>query len=269
MRAARSSGVMAGRCPRPTGWSGGSVRAGAGAGGSRGRRVRRRGPRLDLGLRLGRLGLGVLDAPPRAQRRASAASSGRGSRSRATRMMSRTSRKSVGMRGWYALSAARAKRDRDHQPERGVRGRERARPCCRRGRAPCAAAMTSTSRRVAALPLRETTQIAPFGRIRVASVGERRQLAVESAPSRTTSVSGSGQPSVRSVGAVGEQRAESSSSSIADDRDAHPGPDAELVEERRRVDPFHRRYRATHASRQPLLVFGPRSSTTTSGRAIR
>ena len=60
--------------------------------------------------------------------------------------------------------------------------------------------MTSTSRSVAALPLRETTQIAPFGRIRAGQLFERaRARPIESAPSRTTSVSGSGQPSVRSV----------------------------------------------------------------------
>ena len=55
-----------------------------------------------------------------------------------------------------------------------------------------AASMTSTSRSVAALPLRETTQIAPFGRIRVASVASGASAAGDSAPSRTTSVSGSG-----------------------------------------------------------------------------
>ena len=52
-----------------------------------------------------------------------------------------------------------------------------------------AASMTSTSRRVAALPLRDTTQIAPFGRIRVASSSSGARASVESAPRSTTSVS--------------------------------------------------------------------------------
>src|SRR5439155_810103 len=41
---------------------------------------------------------------------------------------------------------------------------------------------------------------------------------------------------------------------IADDRHAHPRPDAELVEERRGVDPFHRRYRATRARPPPARL---------------
>ena len=49
--------------------------------------------------------------------------------------------------------------------------------------------MTSTSRMVAALPLRDTTQIAPFGRIRVASSSSGARASVESAPRSTTSVS--------------------------------------------------------------------------------
>ncbi len=61
-----------------------------------------------------------------------------------------------------------------------------------------ATSMTSTSRIVDALPLRDTTQIAPFGRIRAASSGRTASWAVESAPSRTTSVSGLGGPSVTS-----------------------------------------------------------------------
>ena len=107
--------------------------------------------------------------------------------------------------------------------------------------------MTSTSRRVAALPLRETTQIAPFGRMRRPASASGARSAVDSAPSRTTSVSGSGQPSVRSVVRSAMQRADVRVVDV-DERDAHPRPDPELVEQRRGVDAFHGRYRATHAA---------------------
>ena len=77
-------------------------------------------------------------------------------------------------------------------------------------------------------------------------------------------MSGSGQPSVRSVvrSAISGRM---SGSVDVDERDAHAGPDAELVEQRRGVDALHRRYRAMHAAglRAALDV------ATTSGRDIR
>ena len=51
-------------------------------------------------------------------------------------------------------------------------------------------------------------------------------------------------PALGEVGCpVGEQRADGLVVDL-DQRDAHPGPDPELVEQRRGVDPFHGRYRA-------------------------
>src|SRR3954447_8017892 len=55
-----------------------------------------------------------------------------------------------------------------------------------------AAAITSTSRIVASRPFRETTQIAPAGRIRCASARRPSRSVDESAARRTTSVSGFG-----------------------------------------------------------------------------
>ena len=108
--------------------------------------------------------------------------------------------------------------------------------------------MTSTSRSVAALPLRETTQIAPFGRIRVGQLGEWRELGHRIGAEQDDVRVGTG-PALGDVGgASGEQRPDRLVVDV-DERDPHPRPDPELVEERRGVDPFHRRYRATHAAR--------------------
>ena len=120
--------------------------------------------------------------------------------------------------------------------------------------------MTSTSRIVAALPLRETTQIAPFGRIRRRKSGSAASSAVESAARKTRSVSGAGSPMVTSDVRSATQGPEPAVGvDVADDRDARTGPDAELVEQRRRVDPLHRGY-CRLVPDLPLLVFGPRST---------
>ena len=115
-------------------------------------------------------------------------------------------------------------------------------------RASLAASMTSTSRRVAALPLRETTQIAPFSRIRVARSRSGASCSIESAP-KQDDVGVGLRPALGHVGRpVGDQRADRVVLDV-DERDAHPRPDAELVEQRGGVDAFHGRYRGTHAAR--------------------
>ena len=86
-----------------------------------------------------------------------------------------------GMRGWYSAAASavatwRARAERDGMTRRSaVCVAENDATLLSTRPAAFAASMTSTSRRVAALPLRDTTQIAPFGRIRLASVVERRE----------------------------------------------------------------------------------------------
>src|SRR6476646_5992352 len=55
---------------------------------------------------------------------------------------------------------------------------------------------------------------------------------------------------------IGDERADVRVVDV-DEGDAHPRPQAELVEQGSGVDPFHRRYRATGM----LLVHGPRSTT--------
>ena len=126
------------------------------------------------------------------------------------------------------------------------------------------AAMTSTSRSVAALPLRETTQIAPFGRMRVASASSGAER-FGRVGAEEDDVGVGQRPALGQVGrSVGEERADGLVVDI-DERDAHPRPDTELVEQRRGVDAFHPRYRATHAPRLRAAVARP----TTSGPRIR
>ena len=106
-----------------------------------------------------------------------------------------------------------------------------------------AAAMTSTSRSVAALPLRDTTQIAPFGRIRVAELLESGQVLGRVGAEEDDVRVGLRRALGKVRCPLGEQRADRLVVDL-DQRDAHPRPDPELVEQRRGVDPFHGRYRA-------------------------
>ena len=124
-----------------------------------------------------------------------------------------------------------------------------------------ASSITSTSRIVAALPLRETTQIAPFGRMRVASSGSDRELGRGIGAQQDDVGLGLG-PALGHIGrAIGQQRADGLVVDV-DERHPHPRPDPELVDERRGVDPFHRGYRAIDM----LLVYGPRSTDYDFGR---
>ncbi len=119
-----------------------------------------------------------------------------------------------------------------------------------------AASMTSISRIVAALPLRETTQMAPFGRMRVASASSRLERG-HRVGAQQDEVGVGLRPALGQLGrAVGDERADVRVVDI-DERDAHPRSQAELVEQGRGVDAFHRRYRAIRM----LLVHGPRSAS--------
>ena len=121
--------------------------------------------------------------------------------------------------------------------------------------------MTSMSRIVAALPLRETTQIAPAGRIRRGGRRGRRARAVESAARKTTSVSGSGSSVGHVARPVGEQA-----------RRNQPSGSTSVRRSRRASRAGRRACRGAASCRpspspvschscptSPLLVFGPRS----------
>ena len=165
-----------------------------------GRRGRLRRARLDLGLGLGRLGLGLAEAASEGRAPLRQGLRPTPDHGRATRMTMRTIRTSDPMRPMVQRASARAARDRDDEADAPCASPRTTRPCCRPDRPPSAASMTSTSRSVARLALARDD---PDRAVRpdAALPGPRAAPSAsnESAPSRTTSVSGSGQPSVRSV----------------------------------------------------------------------
>ena len=208
VRSASSSGVMwarlwsAGRSGgssqpvAPVGWSA-SAQAGRSSPESVGGSVGAAGACLDLGLRLGGLGLGLADAAPEGgapfgQRLGSA-------HDQHADQDDDEDDQDVGSHGAMVQRGQRGRCATGMTRRSAVWVAENEPTLLSTRRASLAASMTWTSRSVAALPFRETTQIAPFGRIRPASALSGASASHVSAPKRTTSVSGSGQPSVTSV----------------------------------------------------------------------
>ena len=230
------------------------------------------GARLDLRLGLGRLGLRLLDAAPEGlaqlgQRLGSAPHHDDDEDDDEDEQRS-------GMGGWYSARwlarsigrwrGLRSERDGDDEAQGRVGRARTTRPCCRPGRRP---SRRRGGRRSAGWPpfpcARRPRSRRSVGSAWPASSSGASSAGV-SAPSRTTSVSGSG----RALGQVGRPLGDEPPDLRVvdvDQGDAHPRPDPELVEQGRGVDAFHGRYRAMRCCWSTDLA-PPR---TTSGPGIR